>query len=538
MARKSRKNVDSAPQQAKSKPILKTGAYIRLSAVDRKQKGDSIETQQAIIAAFIAEHPELELAETYIDNGLSGQSFDRPAFRRMVEDIEDGRIVCCVTKDLSRLGRNAIDAGYYIEQYFPTHGVRFIAITDDYDSAVSQNGNIMVTLKNMVNEAYAMDIGRKIRATKQMNIRNGCFVGKYAPYGYLKSAADNHKLVIDELAAPVVRRIFEMAADGQGVTAITRWLNDDAILPPKRHLLSIGVLSEKDASGHIHWNKTGIYAILRNQMYCGDMVQGKGKTHSYVFERVPASEWIITENTHEAIVSRELFDTVQQLWKKPDEPRQSPYKEPATENIFLRKIFCAHCGYALRRARTSETKYRFKCDTRMYYTQDDCRPVSINENTLKEMLLAMLRKQEAVIVAPHTPMAHDVDSAGKEEWASVKADLEKNSRFLQGLYESLILGDIQVGEYKDMKAAYETRIASLVEKEKRLRQEARDRHVKAARLSKASEHMQAVQAFSDLSADMVDTFVEKILIYDDARIGVKFRFLDEIAFSWEGADDE
>jgi DNA invertase Pin-like site-specific DNA recombinase len=163
------------------------GAYVRLSVEDRQRKGDSIETQQAIIRDYISERNDLELREVYIDNGLSGQSFDRPAFQRMKDDIESGLINCCITKDLSRLGRNAIDTGFYIENYFPKHCVRYIAITDNFDSSDDRSGGIMVSLKNMINETIALEAGRKIRAHHQILTREGGFSGAHAPYGHLKA---------------------------------------------------------------------------------------------------------------------------------------------------------------------------------------------------------------------------------------------------------------------------------------------------------------------------------------------------------------
>ena len=240
MARTSRRGTDNLHVNT-VKPVSRLGAYVRLSAVDRKQKGDSIENQQAIINAYIAERPDLELTETYIDNGTTGQTFERPAFQRMLADFENGKINGCVTKDLSRLGRNAIDTGFYIEKFFPTRNIRYIAINDNYDSTDGSSGGIMVSLKNMINEAYALEIGRKIRTTKQINIRNGCFVGRFAPYGYLKSKTDCHKIVPDDYAAEIVRHMFEMAADGQGIKEIQNWLNDSGVLPPKRYLHSIGL---------------------------------------------------------------------------------------------------------------------------------------------------------------------------------------------------------------------------------------------------------------------------------------------------------
>ena len=201
MARKSRKGVDAnTTASIVAAPAFYVGAYIRMSVEDRKRKGNSIENQQSLIAMYIEEHAGLELTEVYIDDGLSGRFFDRPAFSRMIEDMESGKINCCITKDLSRLGRNAIDTGYYIEKFFPIKGIRYIAITDNYDSADPKSGGLMISLKNMVNEAYALEVSRKVRATIQMNIRNGCFVGSIAPYGYFKSENDCHKLVVDPYA--------------------------------------------------------------------------------------------------------------------------------------------------------------------------------------------------------------------------------------------------------------------------------------------------------------------------------------------------
>ena len=313
MARKSRKNLEPAAA-VETRPAVKTynvGAYIRLSAVDKKQKGDSIENQQAIIAAYCGERhgadgmPELVIREFYIDNGLSGQLLERPAFQKMLSDMENGLIDCCISKDLSRYGRSAIDTGYYIDKYFPTHNIRCIAINDRYDSN-ENSGGVMVSLKNLVNESYALEIGRKIHTTKQMNIRNGCFVGSIPPYGYLKSKLDNHKHEPDPIAALIVKRMYEMAANGDGVPTIRDWLNGENILPPKKHLHSVGVVSAKQAEGHSHWNVSVIYTILKNRVYVGDMVQGKGRTQSYDMKRVDKSDWVITENTHEGLVNREV----------------------------------------------------------------------------------------------------------------------------------------------------------------------------------------------------------------------------------------
>jgi DNA invertase Pin-like site-specific DNA recombinase len=503
------------------KPSFRVGAYVRLSAVDRKQKGDSIENQQAIINAFIEEKAELELSEVYIDNGLTGQTVERPAFQRMLTDLENGKINCCVTKDLSRLGRNAIDTGYYIEKYFPTRNIRYIAINDNYDSADGSTGGIMVSLKNMVNEAYALEIGRKIRTTKQMNIKNGAFVGRFAPYGYSKNKTDSHKLVTDEYAASIVRQIFEKAADGHAITTITEWLNESGVLPPRRYFHSLGLATEKEAGGHIHWNKGVVYTILKNRVYVGDMVQGKYSTKEHIQVKLPKSEWVITENTHEAIISRELFTKIQALYSG----GKKTMKKNGSENILRRKVFCGHCGYTMHRAKYKHA-HGFSCATRRNYSKDDCKVVSINEDILKEILLESLRKQSAVLadIMPATVVkTHD----SNEIWR-VQADIERNTGFLKGLYESLISGDITREDYRDLKLSYESKIASLSEQESILRESARLAALEAAKRNKAADNIGTVFDSGGLTAEAVDALIEKILVFEDKHIEIWFKFTDEI----------
>jgi DNA invertase Pin-like site-specific DNA recombinase len=523
MARKSRRQA-AVPNPVAPKKCFSVGAYIRLSVTDRKQKGDSIETQQAIIASFIAEHPDMELRETYIDNGLSGQSFERPEFRRMIADMESGKINCCVVKDLSRLGRNAIDSGFYIEKYFPSNNIRFVAVTDNYDSADGNSSGIMVSLKNMVNEAYALDVSRKVRATFQMNIKNGCFIGGQAPYGYLKSPDDCHKLIIDDYAAGIVRRIFEMAADGHRSRAILEWLNGNEIPSPRHHMHSIGVATAKELSKHKLWGQTVLRDMLRNRIYCGDMVQGRRKTINGELKRLPESEWTITENTHKAVVRPELFSKVQELWKRP-ETAEPQFKTPRSPNIFEQKVFCGKCGFITTRKRTTERAYTFKCNKKQQYSHHFCEGAKITEKLLKEKIFALLQGHE--IVLSQTAVAVPVDSHS-DELAIIKSELGKNQTFLKGLYESLIESDITDSEYKQMKSGYETKIAALTEQEKQLRDDSHACIQQAESLSKAQESVRTISDVSDLTAEIIDRLVEKIHVYDNNRIAVKFRFTEEV----------
>ena len=524
MARKSRKQCDVA-SNLEIKNIYNTAVYIRLSVTDRKQKGDSIETQQAIIESFIAEHPDMELREVYIDNGKTGQNFERPEFQRMIADIENERINCCIVKDLSRLGRNAIDSGYYVEKYFPLNNIRFVAVTDNYDSANGESSGIMLSLKNMINESYALDVSRKVRATFRMNIKNGYFVGGQAPYGYLKHPDDCHKLVVDEYAAGIVKRIFEMAADGQRINAILEWLNGNQILPPNRYLCSIGKLSPKAiGSDNIYWSYRGVRSILDNRIYCGDMVQGRKTTVNSVLKRLPESEWTITENTHEAVVSREIFATVQEFLKQPNKsPR---FTTPKTDNIFQGKLLCSCCNRPMARKRDGEKFYRYKCHTPKLYSSYACTGMKITEKLLKEKIFELLQGHE-VVLTQATVTAPSVDTHSNE-LSAVKSELGKNQNFLKGLYESLILGDITDFEYKEMKSGYETKIADLTAQEKQLRDNAHTHKLQSKALSQARESVLKIESISDLTADVIDSVIEKIHVHENNRITVKFRFTEEV----------
>jgi DNA invertase Pin-like site-specific DNA recombinase len=527
MARKSRKITGAAvietPPAAK---VYDVGAYVRLSAVDRKKKGDSIENQQAIINAFVAGRSDMVIREVYIDNGTTGQTFERAGFQRMLADLESGKINCCVSKDLSRLGRNAIDTGYYIEKYFPTHGIRYVAINDNYDSADGNSGGIMVSLKNMVNETYALEVGRKVHTTRQMNIKNGCFVGGFAPYGYLKDPNDGHKLIPDPYASEIVRSIFEMFAGGRGVTAILNHLNEQGIVPPNlyRHTNSGNV--KQAAKSNTYWTNVVIYEILNNRLYCGDMVQGRSTTKQHVSTWNKTSDLVITPDTHEGLVSRELFEAAQAK-------KGASYisQERTATNIFMKKLYCGHCGYAIHHERhKNKTDSYYSCPSRKYHGNGVCVPnvVSIGGATLNSQILELLRKQAAVFAdTREREIVIAADKGAQDELTRTKQELDRTGGFLKGLYESLVSGDITQSEYADMKSAYETKIAALTERERQLRDEIRESFLRESALAKARNNLDGVGLISDLTAEVIDALIDKILLFEDKHIEVTFKFTDK-----------
>lgn len=306
MARKSRKETAAVAVQ-EADAACRAAIYVRLSVEDTHTHSVSIETQQMIIARYLEQYPEISVYDTYIDNGATGTNFHRPGFQQMLSDIEAGHVNCVIVKDLSRLGRNTIDTGYYIEQYFRIRSIRFIAVNENFDTAAPEDAHsgIIIPLRNMINEAYALDIGRKIRAQQRQAMKDGKFIGARTPYGYLKAEDDCHQLIIDPVAAVVVQRMFRWASEGAGLNTIAVRLNEAGILTPSHYKKMQGKITHKNLLGSGKWQTRTVGVILRSEVYTGDLVQGQTKTVDHRQVKADAEEWTVVRDTHEAIISRE-----------------------------------------------------------------------------------------------------------------------------------------------------------------------------------------------------------------------------------------
>ena len=357
MARKSRKNQTATPV-CDTSLYIRTALYIRLSVEDNKKRGHSIENQKLVLENFLAGRPEFVVYNTYVDNGATGTNFHRPGFQQMLSDIEAGLIDCVIVKDLSRLGRNSIDTGYYIEQYFRAHQIRFIALTDQFDTADASNlhGGIMLPLKNMINEAYALDIGRKIKAQARQAMKDGEYIGARAPYGYRKDPENCHKLLIDPEAAEVVFQIFQWAYEHVGLNDIARRLNEQGIQTPSHRKRATGEITHENLVGSGKWQTRTVAKILDSEVYTGDLVQGKTKIVDHQQVQADEDNLIIATNTHEAIISHEVFEAVKAYRRQVCEESKAHEVDPYTPNIFKGKVFCAHCGGSLHRQRNKRKK--------------------------------------------------------------------------------------------------------------------------------------------------------------------------------------
>ena len=331
-------------------PIIRKADFDLVQSI---MKLDTRTTSYGDMEAHLASYPEIEIAGIYTDNGISGRTFEREAFQRMLADIEAGKINCVVVKDLSRLGRNTIDTGYYIEKYFPIHQVRFLAINDQFDSLSADNSgsHITVPLKNMINEAYAADISKKVRSQAHQSMRAGEFIGGRPPYGYRKNPDNCHKLLPDENTAPVVRRIFAWAAEGVPLNQIVKRLNEAGILTPSRYKASCGLIQHESLIGSGAWQTMTVSKILSDEVYTGDMVQGKTTVIGHKQIPAPREDWVIVRGTHEPLVCREVFEKARSAREQAARKYTPSEKNPYSKNILRGRIFCGCCGSPLHRER-------------------------------------------------------------------------------------------------------------------------------------------------------------------------------------------
>ncbi len=282
--------------------------YMRLSKDDSKTKSQSMDSQRKILRAFSAEKG-FKIFGEYIDDGFSGTNFERPGFKKMISDIENGKINLVLVKDLSRLGRDYISAGQFTEIYFPSKGVRCISVTDGYDSENSFSD--MIPFRNLLNEMYARDISRKIRSAFEARMKAGDFIGPFAPFGYIRSPNNRHRLVPDNLTSPIVKRIFTESAAGKAPLEIAKGLDSDDVPTP----LDFRNKTPKSRS----WNSSTILKILKNPVYLGHTVQGKTAKISFRYKasrNLPPEEWHFVPDTHEAIVAPETFEKANKKHRK------------------------------------------------------------------------------------------------------------------------------------------------------------------------------------------------------------------------------
>ena len=534
MARKSRKDaaIPEKPKKAAMK-IWRAALYIRLSVEFNGKRGDSLQTQRQIMEAYIALCPDIEIAEVYTDNGTTGRTFEREAFQRMLADIEDDKIDCIVVKDLSRLGRNAIDTGYYIEKYFPLHGVRFIAVNDQFDSEDSENsGNhLIVPLKNMINEAYAADISKKVREQQNQAMRDGEFVGGRPPYGYRKDPDNCHRLLVNEDTAPIVRQIFQWTVDGVPLNVIVKRLNEGGVMTPGYYLAHNGLITSKKLMGSGKWQTWTVGKILADEVYTGDMVQGKHTSVGH--KQVPTNpvDWIVVRNTHEPLVSRKVFAKAQAVREQMASKYTRTTKIPYSENILRGRVFCAYCGKNLHRQR-NHGRYFYRCISNDRMGEGSCTGgvCLLPEPDLFDMILTIIRQKAEIVMGEALRLKRcDGKIAAQkaqvnQEIAELGQQTQKNKALLAGLYESFVKGILTKAEYLEMQEDYSRKISGAVERVQQLqtRQSELERQMK--HYTSMADKLAAVDKDTALSSRLVNQLIERVTVNGPDDVSIDFSF--------------
>ena len=366
--------------------------YIRLSKEDENEgPSQSVQNQESLLREFVQQH-RLSVFDTYVDDGWSGTSFDRPSFQRMIGDIETKKVNMVITKDLSRLGRDYIMTGHYMERYFPEHRVRYISLLDGIDTGVDSTANDITPFRAIMNDMYAKDISKKIKSVKRDKQRKGQFIGGKPMYGYKMHPTEKNKIVIDEEVAPIVRRIFALALSGMSCRQIATTLNEEGVPTPATYC-GWKVSNPGPYTGL--WSSERVSAMLQNETYIGNMVQGRMVKISYKSKkclRQSPEDWVVVEGTHEPLIDAESFRKVQLLLNSRRSTRSRTYD-------FLLKglIFCHECGHPLavlnRKNAAGEDVLYFVCRTYQRFTKAGvCTCHSIKEETVNEAVLAKVRE--------------------------------------------------------------------------------------------------------------------------------------------------
>ncbi len=534
MARKSRKNI-AVVEEAPAIKVWRAALYIRLSVEFNGKRGDSLETQRQIMEAYVTLCPDIEVAEIYIDNGISGQTFERAAFQHLLNDIEAGKIDCVVVKDLSRLGRNTIDTGYYIEKYFPLHQVRFIAVNDQYDSEDGENSanHMIVPLKNMINEAYAADISRKVAAQQRQAMRDGEFVGSRPPYGYRKDPDNCHHLLVNEDTAPTVRQIFQWAAEGVSLNDMVKRLNEAKVPTPGHYLASVGLITNQRLMGSGKWQTWTVGKILEAEVYTGDMVQGKSRTVGR--KQVPTApmDWIVVRDTHEALVSREMFELVQAVRQNAAVKYTVTEKKPYTENILQGRVFCGCCGKNLHRQK-SHGRYFYRCITNDRLGKDAC-PGDIRylkEADLFDTILIVIRQKAGAVMGSGLYLKRqDSKIAAKKaavdrEIDQLRGETEKNQALLKGLYENFVTGILTRAEYLELKEDYSGKVRTAVERVRELQAQQSELEALVKDCASLADKLAAAEKDKALTARLVEQVIERVTVSGPGDVAIQFRFED------------
>ena len=537
--------------------IYKVGAYARLSKDDgTDNESASISTQKAILTDYVKERG-WQLVKTYVDDGYSGTNFNRPQFKAMIKDIEAGLINCVITKDLSRLGRNYLDCGLYLEVFFPENNVRYIAINDGVDT---QNKPAMdiTPFRNILNDMYAADISVKIKSAKRTRFNQGKFMGTLSPYGYIKNPADHNHLLIDENVAPVVRKIFDLALEGNGISKIRHWINaQNNILRPAAYAVERGAdgfnrFFEDNEENRYIWSENSVRQILRSPIYAGHLTGYKRPAINMKSRKRPSrlpEDWETVNNTHEGIVSQETFDTVQRLITNRRAKNRSGF-----DNVFAGILKCADCGFQLGAGSANRRKRPelldciiFWCGNYTRYGNMTCTSHTIEARDLYNAVIADINyfanlaltnsKAEKDIQKKLSSLETKEAKAFQQEKRRLDKRLAEIDKMFTALYEDKVMERITERNFSILCGKYEKEQTAAVARITEIEAELTAKGITDKSAADFISLIKEYRGITELTAAVLNALIDKITVSErkvnedgaaEQRITIYYKFVGSL----------
>lgn len=518
--------------------------YLRLSSedADLKQTGkaesNSISNQRNLLDAYIAHSPDFAGAAVveFCDDGWSGKNFERPAFQEMLSQAKQGKIQCIVVKDMSRFGRDYLMVGNYISRVFPFLGVRFIAVNDGLDSIRPADVDSLDTLfKALIYDLYSRDLSRKVRSAKRFRAERGDFMSPFAPFGYIKDPANPKRLLVDPDAAEIVRRIFQMIAEGQRTDEIAKAMNREAVPTPMLYKRIAGCSRTEwpSVNEENFWTRSMVRRLLRDERYIGKCVYGKttrdmvGNCHTV---KVNRADWVVVADTHDGIVTQEEFDRAQAVMKSFEIHSVAAEKR----SILCRKVYCGICGHAMSRRGGKKSIY-FRCMTPTVTDAYACPEETVPEKDILDMVMSSLRTRADAVV--------EMSRIWEEQQRQKKNSCEitrksltllqekqgQQERQIQALYESFALGEISREEYLVQRSAAVKQRDALAEQISRMEDSLRNITEAGSPKNHFVENIGKYQSVPEITTEIVEDVLEKLVVYPDRRIEIVWKYQEDIA---------
>lgn len=521
----------------KKSKLFKVAIYIRLSREDGdKEESSSITNQRAILKRYIEENEDFVLVDEYVDDGWTGTNFNRPGFQKLLADLKAKKVDTVITKDLSRLGRDYIDTGYYVQKFFPENNIRYIAILDNIDTMEDAGMNDIAPFKSIINDMYVKDISKKIKSALKERKTAGNFLATTAPYGYMKNPENKYQLVINEVEAEIVRRVFSLYLEGNGLTKISQILTDEGVPVPGA---SRNIGKTRKTKLYNCWKQTTISRMLKNPVYIGNLEQFKRKNINYkskVRITVPKEDRIICENTHEAIIDKKTFYRVQEIING-----NASFKGTKHDYLFKGLLYCAECGAKLyltysNYAYKKYGEYRY---TTICYTHSKqyrhCTRHSNKIDILEKLLINNIKdvcskyinqnlESELINAAKKTERKNIVISQYEAEISDIDKKLQENRNCIKSLYTDKVKGILSENDFVTLLSDFEKEDETLNKNKDNL----------TLRIGKAKEMENNNKEIDSLAhkflslekptKELLNMLIEKITITEDNEITIYFKF--------------